>query len=189
MARLSDTDAGTDESLDVHTHDHSAPQLIQALGLTTAVALVVGNVIGTGIFVMPGQIAKELGDFRLIVLVWVLGGVLCIFGGLCLAELAAMMPRAGGLYVYLREAYGPGVGFLFGWNELMFNRPAATGAVAIVLARSLGRIGGWQLGNLGEVALAIFVVIMLAAINVRGVTWEAPCKLRPPASKPASCCS
>jgi basic amino acid/polyamine antiporter, APA family len=164
MALVSDSDTHVDQPAAV-------PQLLRVLGLTTATAMVVGNVIGTGIFVMPGQIAKELGDFRLIVLAWVLGGVLCIFGGLCLAELAAMMPRAGGLYVYLREAFGPWVAFLFGWNELLFNRPASTGAVAIVLARSLARIGGWELTNLWEVALAVFVVMVLAAINLRGVSW------------------
>jgi basic amino acid/polyamine antiporter, APA family len=156
---------------DPHQRTPDGAGLLRALGLTTAVAMVIGNVIGTGIFVMPGQIAAELGQFWLIATVWVLGGISCIFGGLALAELAAMMPQAGGLYVYLREAYGPPVAFLFGWNELLFNRPASTGAVAIVLARSLARIGGWQLSNLGEVALAIVVVLVLAAINIRGVIW------------------
>lgn len=149
----------------------AGPQLLRVLGLPTAAAMVVGNVIGSGIFVKPGIIAEHLGDFRLIMLAWVIGGVLCVLGGLCLAELAAMLPRAGGLYVYLREAYGPLTGFLLGWNELMFNRPAASGALSVILVRSIASALGNELSNLEEVLLAVLVVAVLAWINIRGVTW------------------
>src|SRR5262245_47737335 len=108
-----------------------SPRLLRVLGLATATAMVVGNTIGSGIFVKPGIIAQQLGDFPLIMAAWALGGALCILGGLCLAELAAMLPSAGGNYVYLREAYGPLAGFLFGWNDMLFNRPAASGALSI----------------------------------------------------------
>ena len=95
-----------------------------------AVAVVVGNVIGSGIFAKPGTIAEQGGDFGLIMTAWVAGGVLCILGALCFAELAVMLPRAGGLYVYLREAYGRLAAFLFGWSEFLFGRPASTSAIS-----------------------------------------------------------
>ncbi len=133
--------------------------------------MVVGNTIGSGIFVKPGVIAQQLGNFPLIMTAWVLGGVLCVLGGLCLAELAAMLPSAGGMYVYLREAYGPLAGFLFGWNELLFNRPASSGALSIIFARSFARICGHQSTNSQEVVLAVLVLLLLAWINARGVRW------------------
>ena len=145
----------------------AAPQLVRVLGVTTAAAMVVGNTIGSGIFVKPGIIASHLGDFSWIMAAWCVGGVLCILGGLCLAELAGMLPRAGGLYVYLREAYGPMAGFLLGWNELLFNRPASSGALSIIFARSLGRLGGQRLSNLQEVALAVFVILVLDRKSTR----------------------
>ena len=84
----------------------SSPGLVRVLGPRIATAVVVGSVIGSGIFLKPGNIAGESGQFGVIIAVWLFGGVLCILGGLCFAELATMYPSAGGLYVYLREAYG-----------------------------------------------------------------------------------
>ena len=83
-----------------------SPTLLRALGPGMAIAIVVGNVIGSGIYIKPGGIAAEAGRFDLIISVWVIGGVLCLLGALCFAELATMLPQAGGLYVYLKEAYG-----------------------------------------------------------------------------------
>ena len=76
------------------------PRLVRALGPRIAIAVVVGNVIGSGIFLKPGAIADATGDFRLILAMWITGGILCILGGLCFAELSSMFPQAGGLYVY-----------------------------------------------------------------------------------------
>ena len=89
-----------------------ATVLPRVLGLWMAIAVVIGNTIGAGIFVKPGRIAADAGSFPLIFGVWIFGTVLCVLGGLCLAELSAMLPRSGGLYVYLREAYGPLPAFL-----------------------------------------------------------------------------
>lgn len=147
------------------------PRLKRVLGTWTAVSLVVGSVIGSGIFAKPGTIAQQLGDCRLIFAVWILGGVLCILGGLCFAELAAMMPGAGGMYVYLRRAYGPLGGFLFGWNEVLFNKPASTGALSVFFADSMARAMGWHLTPIGTAAAAILVVVLIAMVNVRGVSW------------------
>lgn len=145
--------------------------LARVLGLGTATALVVGNVIGSGIFVKPGVIARELDDFGAIFLVWVVGGVLCGLGGLCFAELAALMPGAGGLYVYLRAAYGSLTGFLFGWIEAPFNKPASTGALAVIFADSIGRLLGRDLDNLGISLSAIAAVMSLGLLNALGVRW------------------
>src|SRR5262245_21862227 len=98
------------------------PTFLRALGPGAALAVVVGNVIGSGIFAKPGHIAAASGDFLLIITAWIVGGLTCILGALCFAELAVMIPRACGLYDYLGEAFGRPVAFLFGWNEVLFNR-------------------------------------------------------------------
>lgn len=145
--------------------------LLRALGPGMAVAVVVGNVIGSGIFAKPGTIAAEAGDFTLILLAWVTGGALCALGALCYAELATMLPRAGGLYVYLREAYGKPVAFLFGWNELLFNRPASIGALSWIFIGSLTQALQWQVGTVPRVLLATLLIAALAWVNVLGVIW------------------
>ena len=89
--------------------------LIAKLSLFDATLLVIGSVIGSGIFLTTGIIAKSLPDPILILLVWLLGAVLTLFGGLTLAELGAMIPEVGGQYAYLRTAYGPLAGFMYGW--------------------------------------------------------------------------
>ena len=117
--------------------------LVRVLGPRIATAVVVGNVIGSGIFLKPGNIAGEAGQFGVIMSVWLFGGLLCILGGLCFAELAAMYPRAGGLYVYLREAYGRPVAFLFGWTEVFFGKPASIGALSVAFVGSFSlALGG-----------------------------------------------
>ena len=102
--------------------------LLRALGPGMAVAIVVGNVIGSGIFATPGGIAADGLGFPLIISAWVTGGVLSLLGALCFAELAAMLPRAGGMYVYLKHAYGRPVGYLQGWTQFIFGNPGSLGA-------------------------------------------------------------
>jgi len=139
-----------------------------------ALAMVVGNVIGSGIFLKPGIIAAVAGDFRLILAGWVLGGGLCILGGLCFAELAAMMPRAGGIYVYLREAYGRGVAFLFGWVEFLFGRTASIGALSVAFVASLEKAlepTGIVFGLWGKATLAVCLICAMAWVNIIGAIW------------------
>jgi APA family basic amino acid/polyamine antiporter len=138
-----------------------------------AIAIVVGNVIGSGIFAKPGRIAAEAGRFDLIMAVWIVGGVLCLLGALCFAELATMLPHAGGLYVYLREAYGKLTAFLFGWQEFLFNRPASTAALSMIFVGSLGIALGFNFGIFATLALAVTLQIAAAGINVVGVLWGA----------------
>lgn len=149
----------------------SRPGLLRALGPGMALAIVVGNVIGSGIFLKPGAIAAETGQFSLIITAWIIGGGLCVLGALCFAELAVMLPRAGGLYVYLREAYGRPVAFLFGWSEFLFGRPASIGALAVAFTGALGAAGGWKFTAGTGVLLALAVIAMLAWVNVMGVIW------------------
>ncbi len=149
----------------------SQPSLQRALGLWMAIAIVVGNTIGSGIFVKPGRIAADAGYFPLIIAVWLVGAALCIMGGFCLAELSSMHPQAGGLYVYLREAYGKWMAFLFGWQEFLFARPASTGALAVVCVSSIAHSAGVTLPVLVSVVASITIVFLLSIINIVGVLW------------------
>lgn len=136
--------------------------------------MVVGNVIGSGIFAKPGEIAANGGDFKLILTAWVVGGGLCILGGLCFAELAAMMPRAGGMYVYLRETYGRPTAFLFGWADFLFRSPASIGALAVFFVASLEEAlkpTGIAFDLWAEVMLCLVLIFGMAWVNVIGVIW------------------
>jgi APA family basic amino acid/polyamine antiporter len=111
--------------------------LIRAIGLGSAILLVVGNVIGSGIFLTSGGMAALIPSPSLLLLAWVLGGVLAIAGGLTYAEMGAMYPRSGGVYVYLREAYGPLPAFLYGWASMLVVCSGSTAAVAVGFAEYL----------------------------------------------------
>jgi len=96
--------------------NESAPKLVRGLSLLDATMIVVGSMIGSGIFITSAESSRLVGSPGWLLMAWALAGVLTITGALCCAELAAMWPRAGGQYVFLREAYGPSIGFLFGWG-------------------------------------------------------------------------
>lgn len=147
------------------------PQLHRALGASVATSVVVGNVIGSGIFLKPGNIAASCANFPLIISVWVLGGLLCVLGALCFAELATMYPEAGGPYVYLRRAFGKLPAFLFGWTELLLVRPASIGALSTAFVGSLGLAVGWDLSLWGRAAIASLLIAGMAWINIVGVVW------------------
>jgi APA family basic amino acid/polyamine antiporter len=146
-------------------------KLKRALGPVVAIAVVVGNTIGSGIFLKPGNIAGDCGQFGLIIAVWIAGGVLCLFGALCVSELATMLPQAGGLYVYLREAYGKAVGFLYAWCEMLFSRPASTGALAVAFTGSFTLALGWEVSAGTQVLLATTLLVLVAWVNILGVVW------------------
>lgn len=148
-----------------------AASLLRTLGPWIATAVVVGNVIGSGIFLKPGNIAAASGNFGVIISVWVLGGVLCLLGGLCFAELSAMRPHAGGMYVYLREAYGRQVAFLFGWTEVFFGKPASIGALSVAFVGSLNLALGNSLSSTLQLLLAVVLIVSMAGVNIIGVLW------------------
>src|SRR3989442_11265004 len=105
-------------------------ELIRGLGPAAAMAMVVGHIIGTGVFLVPGSMARATGSVGLVFLVWVVGGALSLFGALTIAELGAAMPEAGGAYVYLKRGFGPVWGFLFGWMNNMVGKPASISTIA-----------------------------------------------------------
>jgi APA family basic amino acid/polyamine antiporter len=111
--------------------------LLRALGLGSAILLVVGNVIGSGIFLTTGGMAAVIPSASLLLLAWVLGGLLAIAGGLTYAEMGGMFPRSGGVYVFLREAYGPLTAFLYGWASMLVVNSGSTAAVAVGFAEYL----------------------------------------------------
>src|ERR671914_1374387 len=112
-------------------------KLVRGLGLMDASMIVVGSMIGSGIFLVSAESARLVGSPGWLLAAWALAGVLTITGALCCAELAAMMPRAGGQYVFLREAYGPAVGFLFGWANFLVIQGGTIAAVAVAFAKFL----------------------------------------------------
>src|SRR5689334_24238804 len=112
----------------------SRPALIPALGIFSAVMLVAGGVIGSGIFRKPGVMAAQVGSPEVLLGVWLLAGVVSLLGTLSNAELAAMMPQTGGQYVYLQRAYGPFVAFLYGWALFAVIQSGSIAAVSYVFA-------------------------------------------------------
>ena len=142
-------------------------ELKRQLGLPAAVALVISGVIGVGIFIYPATMAKSLGSPLLLLAVWLVMGFAALCGALCYGELATRFPEAGGGYVYLREAYGPGVAFLYGWMLLLVLDPGLTAALAVSVTNYAANIT--PLSPLGMKTLGIGVIVILAAVNILGV--------------------
>src|SRR5262249_8117360 len=115
-----------------------APHFLQRLGLFDSTMLVAGTMIGSGIFIVSAEIARDVGSTGWLLAVWGLTGVMTIIGALSYAELAAMMPQAGGQYVYLREAFSPLWGFLYGWTVFLVIQTGSIAAVAVAFAKFLG---------------------------------------------------
>src|SRR2546423_3663781 len=159
--------------------DRWGERLIRRLGLWSAVAVLVGSTIGSGIFRTPASIAQRVDDVPLFLLSWVLGGVVALCGALTYAELAAMFPRSGGIYVFIREGFGPLPAFLFGWAELLIIRPGAYGAISITSSaytlRLLGLDPAAAVAGLAgqtvraEQLLAAVFVGLVAVVNYVGI--------------------
>lgn len=141
--------------------------LKRQIGLTTATAILVGEIIAVGIFLTPAGMAKSLGSPLLLLLVWLLMGAMALCGALCYGELAARFPEAGGGYVYLREAYGPQPAFLYGWMSLLVMDPGLTAALAIGLGTYVGY--AVNLSAVGVKVLAMATIFALAAANIVGL--------------------
>jgi APA family basic amino acid/polyamine antiporter len=141
--------------------------LRRQLGLLAVTAVVVGEVVAIGIFLTPAGMARSLGSPFWLLIVWLLMGVMALSGALCYGELAARAPEAGGGYVYLREAYGPGVAFLYGWKCLLVMDPGITAALAAGLASYVGYALG--LSGVWLKVIAIGSILAIAAVNVAGL--------------------
>lgn len=161
------------------------PGLARGLGQLDTTMIVVGILIGSGIFIVSAESLRLVGAPGWLLVVWVLAGVMTITGAQCCAELAAMMPHPGGQYVFLREAYGSGVAFLFGWALLLIIQTGKIAAVAIAFAIFTGVLIEWvSPGNFlvkpiifGRYAVslstqqlvAILSIVTLTAVNTRGL--------------------
>jgi len=115
-----------------------APQLRRALGLREGIAIHMGVIIGSGIFIVPATIAGHLQAMGPILLVWIVAGLLTLFGALTLAELSSVLPQAGGPYNYLKHSFGRVWGFLFSWNDYFINKAGSAAALAVAFATYLG---------------------------------------------------
>jgi amino acid transporter len=160
------------------------PGLERALGPFMATAIVVGTVIGSGVFKKPATVALNVPQFGLAAAVWVLGGAFATLGALAYAEVCVLYPRAGGNYVFLREAYGRLFGFLWGWVEFWIIRTASLAALATIFTESfhdvltneafqqaVGIPAGSQMGFWWQKGLTVAVLLGLAGVNVVGVRW------------------
>src|SRR3954466_12995025 len=110
---------------DIAAKSTSALDLARDLKVSHAAAIVVGTIIGSGIFLVPSEMMQAVGSARLVYLAWIVGGVLSLAGAITYAELGAMKPQAGGEYVYIRDAYGPLPAFLYGWSWFAVAKPAS----------------------------------------------------------------
>jgi amino acid transporter len=150
----------------------AAGGLRRVVGFWGATALMVGITIGSGIFRKPQTLAALVPDPVIILSLWTAFGLVSLCGALALAELASMLPRTGGPYVFIHAAYGPAAAFVFGWLYLLVATPAAIGALATFGAEILlGLVGRGQRDPVAIAAVASFVIAVLGAANVRGVRW------------------
>ncbi len=168
---------------DVETSSpNGGAHLIQGLGLFSATAIVMGSMIGSGIFIVPADMSRTLGSPALLIAAWLVTAAMTIIGALSYGELAAMMPRAGGQYVYLRDGLGPIWGFLYGWTLFLVIQTGTIAAVGVAFGKFLGvffpsvsqshwiwHMGGGNIGlNTANLA-AIAVITLLTFTNTRGV--------------------
>ena len=160
-------------------------KLIRALGPVDATMIVMGSMIGSGIFITSAESSRLSGAPGWLLLAWAVAGLLTITGALCCSELATMMPRAGGVYVFLREAYGPSIGFLYGWTLFLVIQTGTIAAVAIAFAKFLGvfvaavspdnyliapiSLGSYAISLSIEQLVAIALIALLTWTNTRGL--------------------
>jgi amino acid transporter len=145
--------------------------LVRSLGPVMAIAIVIGTVIGSGIFVKPRVIAKDVNYSGLVALLWIVGGVLVSLGTLAYAEVAVLLPRAGGNYVFLREGYGRLFGFLWGWVYLLVICAASIAALATIFSRSFAEMLRVDLGLWSQLGLTLGTILVLGWVNARGTRW------------------
>ncbi|MBY0359307.1 MAG: amino acid permease [Candidatus Obscuribacterales bacterium] len=155
-------------------------QFKRALGLVDAVAIVVGSMIGSGIFIVSAETSRQLGSPGLLLICWILAGLMTVIAALCYSELAAMFPQAGGQYVFLRKAYGPLAAFLYGWTLFTVIQSGTIAAVGVGFAKFLGvfvpwvsnstvllQLGAWKLSALQ--VISVVLIAFLTFVNCRGI--------------------
>jgi APA family basic amino acid/polyamine antiporter len=142
-------------------------ELPRSLTTLNAIAMVAGTIIGASIFVQPSEVARHLGTPGEIMLVWIVCGILTVFGALVCAELASAFPETGGVYVFMRETFSPLAGFLWGWAMFWSIHSGIIAAIAVVFARYAATFV--PLGTVGVRAVAVALILALSALNYRGV--------------------
>jgi APA family basic amino acid/polyamine antiporter len=180
-----------EETSSTLTADHGSPPdesggLVRGLGLFDSVMIVAGTMIGSAVFIVAADITRNVGSSGWLLVVWAITGVLALVGALCYGELATMMPRAGGQYVYLSEAYSPLVGFLYGWTLFAVVQTGSLAAISIAFARFLGVLvpaiapdawiirpialsHSYALSLTTQQLVAIVMILLLTWINTRGL--------------------
>lgn len=148
----------------------SPPGLRRQIGLWSAISIVIGTTIGSGIFRSPAAIADRLPGPLPLAAIWVAGGLLALCGALSLAELASVYPRTGGIFAFIKEGFGRLPAFLFGWAEITVIRAAAVGAIAITFAEYFLRVIGVDPGAYARYVAAAAIVAM-GSVNILGVQW------------------
>ncbi len=161
-------------------------QLVQGLGLLDSTMLVAGSMIGSGVFIVSADIARHVGSTGWLLLAWVVTGALTLAAALSYGELASMMPQAGGQYVYLREAYGPLWGFLYGWTSFLVIQTGTIAAVAVAFSRFAGVLvpaisptawlippinisAGYAVSLSTQQLAAVLLIVLLSFVNTRGL--------------------
>jgi APA family basic amino acid/polyamine antiporter len=144
--------------------------LKRTLGLPVVMAIVVGNMIGSGIFFTPGELARVASAEWQVYFIWTLCGLVTLFGALTLAELATLLPRAGVFYHTLNEAYGSFAGFLQGWIQILISGPGSIAGIAILFGELASQVFGTE-GPQARVTWGIAAVIFFVLVNLRGVSW------------------
>ena len=167
----------------------TAPKLVRGLTLVDGTMIVIGSMIGSGIFITSAESSRLIGSPGWLLVAWALAGVMTITGALCCAELAAMMPRAGGPYVFLRQAYSPGTGFLFGWSLFLVVQTGTIAAVAVAFANFTGVVipgiaannfivephrlpsflSGYAISLSTSQLVGIAMIVLLTITNMRGL--------------------
>src|SRR6266567_640807 len=157
-----------------------ANRLVKGLGLLDATTLVMGSMIGSGIFIVAADITRQTQSPGLLIVTWLVTAVLTLIAALSYGELAAAMPHAGGQYIYLREAFGPMYGFLYGWTLFMVIQTGTIAAVAVAFAKYTGvffpwisatnyLVGSGKIGVTTQQLLAILMIVFLTWSNTRGI--------------------
>jgi basic amino acid/polyamine antiporter, APA family len=151
------------------------PKLLRRLGTRDAALIVMGGIVGSGIFMNPSVVAQNLGAAPAIMLVWAAGGAVAILGGGIFAELAARRPRDGGLYAYMRDAFHPALAFLYGWTLLLVSQSGGMAAAAVTFSSYVGPLTGMQLSTklLGVGAIAAFTAVNALGVRTGASTQNA----------------
>src|ERR1017187_5149934 len=154
--------------------------LVKGMGLFDSTTLVMGSMIGSGVFIVAADVSRQVQSPGLFFLTWMISGLMTVIAAISYGELAGMMPHAGGQYVYLREAFGPLYGFLYGWTLFLVIQTGTIAAVAVAFAKYTGvfvpwisaqnyLIGSGKVGLTTQQLLAIVVLALLTAVNTRGI--------------------